>query len=50
MKKNKFSCTIYMLTSRIFSAGNAPGRSCLFANTNNVAPANLWKQEFWYVL
>lgn len=31
----------YASTSLIFSAGNAPGKSCLFANTSNVAPANL---------
>ena len=32
-----------ILTSLIWSAGNAPGRSCLFAKINNVAPASLCK-------
>ena len=31
-----------ILTSLISSADKAPGRSCLLANTNNVAPASLW--------
>lgn len=29
------------LTSRIASLDRAPGKSCLFAKTSNVAPANL---------
>lgn len=33
------------LTSRIASFDSAPGKSCLFANTSSVAPANLWMEE-----
>ena len=42
------SCAVYyigLLTCLISSADNAPGKSCLLAKINNVAPANLYNKK-----
>lgn len=45
LKLYKLKQIVQIFTSLISFDDNAPGISCLFANTNNVAPASLLKKK-----